>query len=154
MKKLLLLFLLLPTLSFAVEMNLSCQVEAVFNSCEKSSCKEKIESGAADISVIDLKHLERLSISLRFKDNDWIHNHPVDKQKGAWINEYIHTEREWIIADTYSSDKMHVTSRIEINRYTGKVYLKRIASFSFGGLNDTATVSGDCKKDDVSKQRF
>jgi hypothetical protein len=153
MQKLLIIFLLIPTLSFAVEINLSCQVEAVFNSCEKSNCKEKVESGAADISVIDLKHFERLSISLRFKDNEWIHNHPVDQQKGAWINEYIHTEREWIIADTYSSDKMHVKSRIEIDRYTGKVYLKQNMSFAVGGSNDI-TVSGDCKKDDDSKQRF
>ena len=153
MQKLLIIFLLIPTLSFAVEINLSCQVEAVFNSCGESSCKEKVESGAADIGVIDLKHLERLSISLRYKDDDWIFNIPLDSQKGAWINEYIHSEREWIIDDTYSSDALHVKSRIEIDRYTGKVYLKRNMSFAVGGSNDI-TVSGDCKKDDDSKQRF
>ena len=151
MQKLLIIFLLIPTLSFAVEINLSCQVEAIFNSCGKSSCKEKVESGSANISVIDLKHLERLSISLRYKENDWIFNNTV-KGQNAWINEYIHDEREWIIADTFSNDKNHIDSRIEINRYTGKVYLKRNISFP-GGSNDT-TVSGDCKKDDDSKQRF
>lgn len=152
MKKLL-LFLLLPTLSFAVEINLSCHVEATFNSCGTDSCKDRVESGSADISVIDLKHLERLSISLRYKANDWIFNIPIDQQKNTWVNEYIHTEREWIIDDTYSSDKMHAESRIEINRYTGKVYLKKNTSYSFGG-SEKITVSGDCIKDDVSKQKF
>ena len=153
MKKLLLLFLLVPTLSFAVEINLSCQVEAVFENCGTESCREKVESGAADISVIDLKHKERILIVLRLKDDDCIFNIHQTLKVNTDVDEYVHNEREWIIADTYSSDALLTTSRIEINRYTGKVYLKKKMLFSDTASKEV-TVSGDCTKDDVSKQRY
>jgi len=153
MKKLLLLFLLLPTLSFAEEIYLSCQVEAITNSCGTVKCKDKNESGTADLTVIDLKDLEILGILFRFQDHEWQFFNSSDDARRS-ILEYGHDEKRWVIKDHYdASDKTQTTRFIEVNRYSGKLYVKRSIS-NDKGYTLSETISGDCKKDDTSKQRF
>ena len=151
----LLILLIFPTLVYSEKINLSCKIEETKKSCLSYNCEDQRDAGSADLEIYTNRNgeIDVLGINFRYKMVDWfITNVPVEKNH-VLLN-FRNNEKAWLINEKYTVGNDDVETKIEIDRFTGKLYLNRKMIFDGKGTYIEGNYMGDCVKDNDDKQKF
>ena len=158
MKLVLTLLLTIPIFVFANETKLSCDVQETKNSCLNSGCTTDTSSGFAELNVIhdNFEDIHILGITLRYKTAEWFFTNIPTEENYKLIN-FRNDDKKWLIVNEILDEESNTTweNKIEIDRFTGKLYLKRkMTKDKEKNIYIIGTYMGDCKKDNEQKQKF
>lgn len=156
------LLLILLIFSFNVlskETSLSCSIDETTNNCpDNRVCAKETGKGIGHIEVFEIENL--VTILFKFKNLNWqfgsfdIPNSPDSDMVDIKVTNFVNTNKQWLISNTFSNrNGAHYESSIEINRFSGKLDLRRKVTFSDKGYVEGVYI-GTCTKDINNKQRF